>query len=281
MADVISTFANSRVTAVNTHELQEKWGWTTSDPLYWPLKIMGVFSTRNTNALISVRMLQTCLNNAEVRYLFLTSKLSSSAYRTAISSRVLLGKTPPRLTHSSGRCQTRCEPSTACYPVRFNRTWCDSSCGKIAFPEKLLHHGTFTPRLCHGSRLRRSDRNPCHEPRRNCLSALLSPLCRPVDVAAPPSVHRVVLRGQDQQRIPSEALVAEHQRLAHVPPTTTRGERYNVGVEWCQPLTWRGLGRSTRPESTTRKRAVPCCASECCEVLKLCICIVLCFVSRR
>lgn len=56
-----------RAAAVDSHELHEKWGWTTADPLYWPYKIMGVFSTKNTNALSSARMLQTCLNNAEVR----------------------------------------------------------------------------------------------------------------------------------------------------------------------------------------------------------------------
>ncbi|CAN0561443.1 unnamed protein product, partial [Ectocarpus sp. 12 AP-2014] len=26
--------------AVSSHELHEKWGWKTSDPLYWPYKIM-------------------------------------------------------------------------------------------------------------------------------------------------------------------------------------------------------------------------------------------------
>lgn len=59
---------SSRAAAVNSHELHEKWGWTTADPLYWPYKIMGVFSTKNTNALSSARMLQTCLNNAEVKF---------------------------------------------------------------------------------------------------------------------------------------------------------------------------------------------------------------------
>lgn len=72
---VLTTFVLTTITmvlflltgsAVNSHELHEKWGWKTSDPLYWPYKIMGVFSTKNTNALSSARMLQTCLNNAEV-----------------------------------------------------------------------------------------------------------------------------------------------------------------------------------------------------------------------
>eukprot|EP00752_Nemacystus_decipiens_P005308 g4815.t1 len=63
--------------AVTNHELQEKWGWTTSDPLYWPYKIMGVFSTKNTNALSSARMLQTCLNNAESTEWYAEGKISN------------------------------------------------------------------------------------------------------------------------------------------------------------------------------------------------------------
>ncbi|CBN76003.1 conserved unknown protein [Ectocarpus siliculosus] len=63
--------------AVNSHELHEKWGWKTSDPLYWPYKIMGVFSTKNTNALSSARMLQTCLNNAECTEWYSDGKISN------------------------------------------------------------------------------------------------------------------------------------------------------------------------------------------------------------
>ncbi|CAN0131020.1 unnamed protein product, partial [Ectocarpus fasciculatus] len=63
--------------AVNSHELHEKWGWKTSDPLYWPYKMMGVFSTKNTNALSSARMLQTCLNNAECTEWYSDGKISN------------------------------------------------------------------------------------------------------------------------------------------------------------------------------------------------------------
>ncbi|CAM9832338.1 unnamed protein product [Pylaiella littoralis] len=62
---------------VSNNELNEKWGWTTSDPLYWPYKIMGVFSTKNTNALSSARMLQTCLNNAECTEWYSEGKISN------------------------------------------------------------------------------------------------------------------------------------------------------------------------------------------------------------
>lgn len=48
--------------------LSEKWGWSeTAHRWYYPLKALGVFSKKNTRALASSRMLQTCLNNAEVR----------------------------------------------------------------------------------------------------------------------------------------------------------------------------------------------------------------------
>eukprot|EP00903_Cladosiphon_okamuranus_P008796 g8425.t1 len=67
----------STKSAVSSHELHEKWGWTTSDPLYWPCKILGVFSTKNTNALSSARMLQTCLNNAESTEWYTDGKISN------------------------------------------------------------------------------------------------------------------------------------------------------------------------------------------------------------
>lgn len=53
--------------AVRSPAVHEKWGWSSAaHRWYWPLKVMGVFSKKNTNALSSARMLQTCLNNAEV-----------------------------------------------------------------------------------------------------------------------------------------------------------------------------------------------------------------------
>lgn len=52
---------------VRSPALHEKWGWSSAaHRWYWPLKVMGVFSKKNTNALSSARMLQTCLDNAEV-----------------------------------------------------------------------------------------------------------------------------------------------------------------------------------------------------------------------
>lgn len=53
--------------AVRHPELGERWGWSdAAHRYYYPLKALGVFSEKSTNALTSGRMLQTCLNNAEV-----------------------------------------------------------------------------------------------------------------------------------------------------------------------------------------------------------------------
>lgn len=58
----------SVLSAVRNPAVQEKWGWSSATHRwYYPLKAMGVFSKKNTNALSAARMLQTCLNNAEVQ----------------------------------------------------------------------------------------------------------------------------------------------------------------------------------------------------------------------
>lgn len=58
--------------------LHEKWGWSSAaHRWYWPLKVMGVFSKKNTNALSSARMLQTCLNNAERPEWYSDGKISN------------------------------------------------------------------------------------------------------------------------------------------------------------------------------------------------------------
>lgn len=72
---------------VRSPALHEKWGWSSAaHRWYWPLKVMGVFSKKNTNALSSARMLQTCLNNAEVCFRVKNELFKSLAARRKYSN---------------------------------------------------------------------------------------------------------------------------------------------------------------------------------------------------
>lgn len=71
--------------------LSEKWGWSeTAHKWYYPLKALGVFSKKNTRALASSRMLQTCLNNAEVRSMRCRLETIDSASCGHVVFRVLI-----------------------------------------------------------------------------------------------------------------------------------------------------------------------------------------------